>query len=78
MSCETNALNWIRHVAERSNWVTSVYTGSLVLGAARLLRGYRATCHLASRGELELLDAIPGGEASGDWQKWNDWRGITS
>ncbi|XHO07105.1 Isonitrile hydratase (plasmid) [Ralstonia syzygii] len=39
--------------------VTSVCTGSLVLGAAGLLRGYRATSHWASRDQLALLGAQP-------------------
>lgn len=39
--------------------VTSVCTGSLVLGAAGLLTGYRATSHWASVDQLALLGAIP-------------------
>lgn len=42
-----------------ASWVTSVCTGSLVLGAAGLLRGYRATTHWLSVEFLELLGAIP-------------------
>lgn len=34
-------------------------TGSLVLGAAGLLRGYRATCHWASHEWLASFGAIP-------------------
>ena len=40
-------------------YVTSVCTGSLVLGAAGLLRGKRAACHWASRDMLALFGAIP-------------------
>ena len=40
---------------ERAAWVTSVCTGALVLGAAGLLRGYRATTHWLS---LELLSEL--------------------
>jgi cyclohexyl-isocyanide hydratase len=39
--------------------VTSVCTGSLVLGAAGLLRGYRAGCHWAQRDMLPLFGAEP-------------------
>jgi cyclohexyl-isocyanide hydratase len=41
-------LDWIRTVAADARWVTSVCTGSFLLGAAGLLRGYRATSHWAS------------------------------
>jgi cyclohexyl-isocyanide hydratase len=42
---------------EKATWVTSVCTGSLILGAAGLLRGYKATSHWATRDLLPLLDA---------------------
>lgn len=40
-------------------WLTSVCTGSLVLGAAGLLRGYRATTHWVARDVLSVLEAQP-------------------
>ena len=43
----------------RARYVTSDCTGSLVLGAAGLLRGYRATSHWYVRDELMHLGAIP-------------------
>lgn len=52
-------LDFLRRQAEGAKWVTSVCTGALVLGAAGLLRGYRATTHWASHDQLELLGAIP-------------------
>ncbi|GJE74783.1 hypothetical protein BGCPKDLD_1356 [Methylorubrum suomiense] len=46
--------------AARAAWVTSVCTGSLILGAAGLLRGYRATSHWCVReAVLPLLGAVP-------------------
>lgn len=51
-----------RFVADRgskADWVTSVCTGSLVLGAAGLLKGYKATSHWMVRDELSLFGAIP-------------------
>ncbi len=42
-----------------AQWVTSVCTGSLVLGAAGLLRGYRATTHWAYKELLGVFGAIP-------------------
>lgn len=38
---------WLRTQAVGAQLVTSVCTGSLILGAAGLLRGYRAGCHWA-------------------------------
>lgn len=52
-------LAWIRHAAAGATWVTSVCTGSLLLGAAGLLKGYRATCHWASHHHLAAFGAIP-------------------
>src|SRR5262245_12506628 len=44
---------------ERAGWITSVCTGSIVLGAAGLLRGYRATSHWFARDSLALFGATP-------------------
>ena len=52
-------LGWVRSIGENAQWVTSVCTGSLILGAAGLLRGYRATSHWAWRDYLNLFDAEP-------------------
>ncbi len=38
-------LGFLRQQAKRTRYMTSVCTGSLILGAAGLLRGYRATTH---------------------------------
>lgn len=45
----------VRRLADGAQYITSVCTGSLVLGAAGLLRGKRAACHWAWR---ELLPAF--------------------
>jgi cyclohexyl-isocyanide hydratase len=52
-------LAWLRKAAKGAEWVTSVCTGALVLGAAGLLRGYRATTHWASHEFLSAFGAIP-------------------
>jgi putative intracellular protease/amidase len=52
-------LEWVRSVHERTQWTTSVCTGSLVLGAAGLLDGLEATTHWASLHVLERLGAKP-------------------
>lgn len=52
------ALAFLRRQAAGARIVSSVCTGSLVLGAAGLLRGRRATCHWMSLKLLEALGAI--------------------
>ncbi|CAM5409669.1 DJ-1/PfpI family protein [Streptomyces abikoensis] len=49
---------WIRRVDRGSVWTTSVCTGSLILGAAGLLRGVPATTHWAARPLLERTGAV--------------------
>jgi len=49
----------IRRLADEAKYVCSVCTGSLVLGAAGLLKGKRAACHWAWRDQLALFGAIP-------------------
>ena len=56
---DEETLDFLRRMAERARFVTSVCTGSLVLAAAGLLTGYRATCHWLSLPQLALLGAIP-------------------
>src|ERR1051325_10695921 len=38
-------LDWVRKMHARTKWTTSVCTGSLLLGAAGLLKGLEATTH---------------------------------
>jgi len=52
-------LDFLRRMAVEARYVTSVCTGSLLLGAAGLLKGYRATCHWLSLPQLAHLEAIP-------------------
>ena len=56
---DDEALAWVRAVGERAQWVTSVCTGSLILGAAGLLEGYRATTHWNWHDYLPLFGAEP-------------------
>ena len=56
---DAEVLDWLRGQAQSVRYLTSVCTGSLVLGAAGLLRGKRATSHWASRDLLAKFDAIP-------------------
>jgi putative intracellular protease/amidase len=52
-------LEWLRAVHETSTWTTSVCTGSLILAAAGLLDGKRATSHWLALEELGRLGAMP-------------------
>jgi cyclohexyl-isocyanide hydratase len=56
---DETTIAFVRRQAERARFVTSVCTGALVLGAAGLLKGKRATTHWASHNLLEALGAIP-------------------
>jgi cyclohexyl-isocyanide hydratase len=50
---------FLRDRGSRARYITSVCTGSLVLGAAGLLRGRRATSHWVVRDLLTQFEAIP-------------------
>lgn len=52
-------LDRIAALAANARYVTSVCTGSLVLAAAGLLKGYRAGCHWARLETLRELGAVP-------------------
>ncbi|MGI9332701.1 MAG: DJ-1/PfpI family protein [Gammaproteobacteria bacterium] len=52
-------LDFVREHAERARYVTSVCTGSLVLGVAGLFVGRRATSHWMSREYLKAFGATP-------------------
>jgi cyclohexyl-isocyanide hydratase len=56
---DDEVLSFIRAQSKQAKLVTSVCTGSLVLGAAGLLEGYKATTHWASLDQLALLGAEP-------------------
>ncbi|MFJ9868127.1 DJ-1/PfpI family protein [Streptomyces sp. NPDC101165] len=55
-------LDWLRAVDATSTWTTSVCSGSLLLGAAGLLRGRRATSHWLALDLLKEFGAEPTGE----------------
>ena len=52
-------LDWIRGAHETTTWTTSVCTGALVLGAAGVLEGKRATTHWSARDQLAAYGATP-------------------
>jgi transcriptional regulator GlxA family with amidase domain len=59
---DARVLDWLRAAHATTRWTTSVCTGALVLGAAGLLRGRRATTHWAVLDRLEKFGATPVGE----------------
>jgi putative intracellular protease/amidase len=61
---DSEVLDWVREVDRGTKWTTSVCTGSLVLGAAGLLEGRRATGHWMYLDPLRGYGAEP---AVGRW-----------
>ena len=55
---DARVLDWLRRQAEGARYVFSVCTGALLLGAAGLLRGRRATTHWAVHHLLPLYGAV--------------------
>jgi cyclohexyl-isocyanide hydratase len=55
---DKEVLDFLANRGARARYVTSVCTGSLALGAAGLLNGYRATSHWYVRDLLPLMGAI--------------------
>jgi transcriptional regulator GlxA family with amidase domain len=52
-------IQFLADQGRRAKYVTSVCLGSLVLGAAGLVRGYESACHWACRDALRMFGAIP-------------------
>ncbi|MFD8705194.1 DJ-1/PfpI family protein [Kitasatospora sp. NPDC059648] len=54
-------LDWVRRIDATTTWTTSVCSGSLLLGAAGLLKGRRATSHWGVLDQLSRFGAEPTG-----------------
>jgi cyclohexyl-isocyanide hydratase len=52
---DTATLNFLQRQGEQAQYITSICTGSMILAAAGLLQGYKATCHWAFRDQLAML-----------------------
>jgi putative intracellular protease/amidase len=59
---DERVLGWLRRAHEGTTWTTSVCTGSLLLGAAGILDGRRATSHWVYRERLRDYGAEPSDE----------------
>ena len=56
---DQDVLQWIRRLHATTKWTTSVCVGSLILGAAGLLKGLEATTHWNTMEALKLFGAEP-------------------
>jgi cyclohexyl-isocyanide hydratase len=56
---DPEVIGFLKSRGAKAEYVTSVCTGSLVLGVAGLLRGYRATTHWVAHEILAQLGAVP-------------------
>ena len=61
LSKDEEMLEWVREVDRSTKWTTSVCTGSLILGAAGLLEGKRATSNWLLLDKLRDFGADPVG-----------------
>jgi cyclohexyl-isocyanide hydratase len=56
---DKEVLDFLADRGSKAKWITSVCTGSLILGAAGLLKGYKATSYWATLDVLPTLGATP-------------------
>ena len=75
---DTELLEWIRAIDATSTWTTSVCTGSMLLAAAGLLDGKKATTHWASLERLREYGAIPTSERVVEQGKYVTAAGVSS
>ena len=75
---DAGLLEWIRAIDATSTWTTSVCTGSMLLAAAGLLEGKKATTHWASLERLREYGAIPTPERVVEQGKYVTAAGVSS
>ena len=56
---DAEVLRFLADRGAKAKYITSVCSGSLLLGAAGLLKGYKATSHWAARDGLSAFGAVP-------------------
>jgi transcriptional regulator GlxA family with amidase domain len=54
---DDDVLDWLRKVHDTTTWTSSVCSGALILGAAGILKGLRATTHWYKMGVLRIMGA---------------------
>lgn len=59
---DARTIDWVRAIDATTTWTTSVCTGAMILGAAGLLQGKRATTHWAALKSLPKFGATPANE----------------
>jgi transcriptional regulator GlxA family with amidase domain len=59
---DDKVLDWVRQAHETATWTASVCSGSIILAAAGLLEGKRATSHWAALSALKALGVTPVGD----------------
>jgi transcriptional regulator GlxA family with amidase domain len=59
LMADDEVLSWLREIDKTSTWTTSVCTGSLVLAAAGLLQGRKATTHWLAQDQLPAFGVEP-------------------
>ena len=59
---DEKVLDWLRRAHETATWTASVCSGSVILAAAGLLEGKRATSHWAALSALKALGVKPVGD----------------
>ena len=59
---DEKVLDWVRRVHQSTQWTTSVCSGSVILAAAGLLEGKRATSHWAALPMLRTFGVEPVGD----------------
>lgn len=52
---DETTIEFLQRQSEKAQYVTSVCTGSMILAAAGLLKGYKATCHWAFEDQLAMF-----------------------
>lgn len=56
---DAELIDFLKEAAPQASYITSVCSGALILGAAGLLQGYRATTHWACHDVLSQFGAVP-------------------
>jgi putative intracellular protease/amidase len=59
---DKKVLDWVRQAHQTATWTASVCSGSIILAAAGLLAGKRATSHWAALSALKALGVKPVGD----------------